>query len=130
ADLPWVCGGCSGEWGFSEGSQPMGIFRPVTLVVTDEVRIEPFGVHIWNDKSTSKEKAILNVTTEIKNYGTSNRNITMENTLFDKSGKKLVSVKIDIKNTSRETKQIAQTLPKFSNPKLWSPANPYLYELV
>jgi beta-galactosidase len=54
ADLPWVCGGCSGEWGFSEGSQPMGIFRPVTLVVTDEVRIEPFGVHIWNDKSTSK----------------------------------------------------------------------------
>ena len=71
ADLPWVCGGCSGEWGFSEGSQPMGIFRPVTLVVTDNVRIEPFGVHIWNDKATSKEKAVLNITTEIKNYGNS-----------------------------------------------------------
>ena len=129
ADLPWVCGGCSGEWGFSEGSQPMGIFRPVTLIVTDEVRIEPFGVHIWNDKATSKEKAILNITTEIKNYGTSNRSITIENTLFDKSGKKVVSVKTDIKNTSLETKQIAQTLPEFSNSKLWSPANPYLYEL-
>lgn len=130
ADLPWVCGGCSGEWGFSEGSQPMGIFRPVTLVVTDEVRIEPFGVHIWNDKSTSKEKAILNITTEIKNYGTSNRNVTIENTLFDKNGKKVVSVKSDVKNTSGETKQIAQTLPEIANPKLWSPTNPYLYELV
>ena len=130
ADLPWVCGGCSGEWGFSEGSQPMGIFRPVTLVVTDEVRIEPFGVHIWNDKATSKEKAILNVTTEIKNYGTSNRNLTIENTLFDKSGKKGVSVKTDVKNISGETKQIAQALPEIANPKLWSPANPYLYQLV
>ena len=55
ADLPWVCGGCSGEWGFSEGSQPMGIFRPVTLVITNDVRIEPFGIHIWNDKSVSKQ---------------------------------------------------------------------------
>ncbi len=25
-NLPWVCGGCSDERGFSEGSQPMGIF--------------------------------------------------------------------------------------------------------
>ena len=35
ADMPWVCGGCSSEWGFSEGSQPLGIFRPVVLEVTD-----------------------------------------------------------------------------------------------
>src|SRR4030095_7075375 len=44
-DLPWVCGGSSDERGFSEGSQPMGIFRPVHLIVTNDVRIEPFGVH-------------------------------------------------------------------------------------
>ncbi|RYF62781.1 MAG: glycoside hydrolase family 2, partial [Cytophagaceae bacterium] len=37
-DLPWVCGGCSDDRGFSEGSQPMGIFRPVHLLVTDQVR--------------------------------------------------------------------------------------------
>jgi len=49
-DLPWVCGGCSDERGFSEGSQPMGIFRPVHLIVTNETRIVPFGVHIWNDE--------------------------------------------------------------------------------
>ncbi|WP_291148265.1 malectin domain-containing carbohydrate-binding protein [Flavobacterium sp. UBA7680] len=130
ADLPWVCGGCSGEWGFSEGSQPMGIFRPVSLVITNDVRIEPFGVHIWNDKSVSKQKAILHTTTEIKNYGTSDRNLTIENILYDAVGKKVVETKSDIKNISGETKEIAQTLPEILNPKLWSPSNPYLYKLV
>ncbi len=130
ADLPWVCGGCSGEWGFSEGSQPMGIFRPVTLVVTNPVRIEPFGVHIWNDKATSKQKAILNLTTEIKNYGSANRNLTVENTLFDTNGKKVASIKSDIITVLGETKQIVQTLPEISKPNLWSPSNPYLYQLV
>jgi len=130
ADLPWVCGGCSGEWGFSEGSQPMGIFRPVSLVVTNDVRIEPFGVHIWNDKSVSKQKAILHTTTEIKNYGTATQNLTIENILYDASGKKTVSTKSDIKYASGETKEIAQTLPEILNPQLWSPSNPYLYKLV
>ncbi|MBE8726279.1 malectin domain-containing carbohydrate-binding protein [Flavobacterium hungaricum] len=130
ADLPWVCGGCSGEWGFSEGSQPMGIFRPVSLVVTKDVRIQPFGVHIWNDKSVSKQKAILHTATEIKNYGTLNRNLTIENILFDASGKKTVITKSDIKYVSGETKEITQTLPEIVNPKLWSPSNPYLYKLV
>jgi hypothetical protein len=34
----------------------MGIFRPVSLVITNDARIQPFGVHIWNDKSVSKQK--------------------------------------------------------------------------
>jgi hypothetical protein len=61
-DMPWVCGGCSSEWGFSEGSQPFGIFRPVTLEITDNIRIEPFGVHIWNT-----DTSYLHIETEIKN---------------------------------------------------------------
>ncbi|MET3026938.1 malectin domain-containing carbohydrate-binding protein [Flavobacterium sp. UW10123] len=130
ADLPWVCGGCSGEWGFSEGSQPMGIFRPVSLVITNNVRIQPFGVHIWNDKSVSKQKAILHTTTEIKNYSISQRNLTVENILLDASGKKVVITKSDNKINSGETKEIALTLPEIQNPKLWSPSNPYLYKLV
>jgi beta-galactosidase len=128
SDLPWVCGGCSGEWGFSEGSQPMGIFRPVTLVITDEVRIEPFGVHIWNDKSVSKEQAILHTTTEIRNYSASDRTITVVNTLFDKTGKEVASAKSSVL-LSKETKEIPQTLLAIKKPKLWSPGNPNLYQL-
>ena len=128
ADLPWVCGGCSGEWGFSEGSQPMGIFRPVTLVITNEVRIAPFGIHIWNDKTVSKEQAILHTTTEIQNYSLSNKKLTVINSLLDAKGKKVASVKNTIL-LSKETKEIQQTLPQIKKPKLWSPESPYLYTL-
>ena len=128
ADLPWVCGGCSGEWGFSEGSQPMGIFRPVSLVITNKVRIEPFGVHIWNDDTTSKAKALLHVSTELKNYGHSSKNITVVNALLDEDGNEVASVKNEVHNVS-SSKEIKQTLPEISNPRLWSPENPYLYQL-
>ncbi len=128
SDLPWVCGGCSGEWGFSEGSQPLGIFRPVALVITDEVRIAPFGVHIYNDKSTTKEKAVLHTTTEIQNWGKSNRTITILNSLLDQNGEEISSVKSSC-IISKERREIEQTLPEFSNPNLWSPENPYLYTL-
>lgn len=128
ADLPWVCGGCSGEWGFSEGSQPMGIFRPVTLVVTNEVKIAPFGVHIWNDKTVSKEQAILHTSTEIQNYSKTNRNITVISSLLDSNGKEVASTKNAVL-LFKETKEIKQSLPKIKNPKLWSPEHPYLYTL-
>lgn len=130
ADLPWVCGGCSGEWGFSEGSQPMGIFRPVTLVVTDAIRIEPFGVHIWNGKTTSKEKAILNISTEIKNYGENTKKLNIENVLLDATGKKVALSKTEASIEFGKTIEVKQVLPEIANPKLWSPTNPYLYELV
>jgi beta-galactosidase/beta-glucuronidase len=65
--LPWVCGGCSDERGFSEGSQPMGIFRPVQLVITGSMRIEPFGVHIWTDSVMDTRATRLHLETEIKN---------------------------------------------------------------
>ncbi len=128
ADLPWVCGGCSGEWGFSEGSQPLGIHRPVSLLITDKVRIEPFGVHIWNDASTSKQKALLHLTTEIKNYGQLPKNIKIVNTLYDDKGNNISEVETQIEDLL-SSKKISQTLPEIQNPKLWSPKHPYLYEL-
>lgn len=130
ADLPWVCGGCSGEWGFSEGSQPMGIFRPVTLVITNDVRVEPFGVHVWNDQSTSREKALLHTATTIKNYDNSDKNLTVETLVLDKNGIKVGAVHNSIQLSPGETKELAQLLPDILNPQLWSPTNPYLYQIV
>ena len=83
ADMPWVCGGCSSEWGFSEGSQPLGIFRPVVLEVTDEIRIEPFGVHIWNDEKAAN----VFVETEVKNYSKTTETVELVNKLSNADGK-------------------------------------------
>ena len=63
-DLPWVCGGCSAEWGFSEGSAPFGLFRNVSLEVTDMLRVEPFGVHAWANEALDT----VFVDTEVHNY--------------------------------------------------------------
>jgi beta-galactosidase len=128
-DLPWVCGGCSDERGFSEGSQPMGIFRPVHLIITDAVRVEPFGVHIWNDTTVSTKSAQLHFETEIKNYSNQSKNITLVSRLTDKQGKVIVQTSVSKRLTAGRTSVIGQQPAAINNPHLWSLEDPYLYTL-
>jgi hypothetical protein len=128
-DLPWVCGGCSDDRGFSEGSQPLGIFRPVHLITTSEVRVEPFGVHVWNDNKISGTSAVLHVETEVKNYASHAKKITVVNTLFDASNKAVDVLMQSVMLASGELKIISQQTEAIANPHLWSLDNPYLYRL-
>lgn len=131
ADLPWVCGGCSGEWGFSEGSQPLGIFRPVSLLVTNNVKVTPYGMHAWltNAYDENKTEAHLKIATEVKNYA---NEVTLQvvNRLIDKEGNTVSSVTSDFELAKTAQKEIVQELPKLVNPRLWSPDDPYLYTIV
>ncbi|WP_423128276.1 malectin domain-containing carbohydrate-binding protein [Gaoshiqia sp. Z1-71] len=126
-DLPWVCGGCSPEWGFSEGSQPLGIFRPVHLITTDPVRIEPFGVHIWNDENISEKEAALHLTTEVKNYRQREVSIRVVNSLKDNKGKVVTRDEEEIRLAAGQMDTIRQTFDPVKNPRLWSLEDPYLY---
>ena len=123
-DMPWVCGGCSSEWGFSEGSQPFGIFRPVVLEVTDKVRIEPFGVHIWNNATADS----IFVDTEVKNYGQEPATFSLTSKLCEASGKQVIRMTEDITLAAGETRTVRQAT-SISNPKLWTLEKPYLYRL-
>jgi hypothetical protein len=129
-DLPWVCGGCSEERGFSEGSQPMGIFRPVSLVITNAVRVAPFGVHVWADSTLSAQAAQLNVETEVKSYAGSTQTLTIFNQLLDRQGRVVAEIKNKQKLAAGATAQLRQQLPQLKQPHLWSLADPYLYRLV
>jgi beta-galactosidase len=60
-DLPWVSGDDSDVLGFAEGSQPLGIFRPVHVIQTAALRVEPFGVDVWCGATTSEQSADLHV---------------------------------------------------------------------
>ncbi len=124
ADMPWVCGGCSSEWGFSEGSQPLGIYRPVTLEVTDEVRVEPFGVHVWNsDKADS-----VYVETELKNYSSETAEFDLVNKFANADGRQIFRLTEMVTLNPGETKVISQS-SAIDDPHLWSPDDPYLYKL-
>ncbi|MFV0378134.1 MAG: malectin domain-containing carbohydrate-binding protein [Mangrovibacterium sp.] len=128
-DLPWVCGGCSAEWGFSEGSQPLGIFRPVHLVTTDKVRVEPFGVHIWNDNTISEQSADLKLRTELRNYGSKAKKLSLVSRLLTADGKPVKESVLKLTLQPNVTDTLAQELINIEKPILWSIENPYLYTL-
>lgn len=125
ADMPWVCGGCSSEWGFSEGSQPFGIYRPVVLEITDEIRIEPFGVHIWHDDNMK----VAYIDTEITNYSKEQQTVELVNKLNDADGRSVFRLPVQVSLAPGETKTVRQESP-VENPNLWSPEHPYLYQLA
>lgn len=129
-NLPWVCGGCSDERGFSEGSQPLGIFRPVSLIISNPVKIEPFGVHAWNDTTVRAEKSTINLQTEVKNYQKKPSKITIENLLIDRAGKIIKTVRTNISLNADEVQTVPQTFDKLKNVSLWTLENPYLYKIV
>lgn len=128
-DLPWVCGGCSPEWGFSEGSQPLGIFRPVRLIITNPVRVEPFGIHIWNDEKISEQSASLNLTTEVKNYSDLPAKIRLVNLLQDARGRTVQEAELEFELQAGKCDTIPQKIENIKNPHLWSLEDPYLYTL-
>ena len=124
-ESPWVCGGCSSEYGFSEGSQPFGIFRPVMLVETDEVRIEPFGVHIWANETCDS----IFIDTEIKNYSSNPCSLELVNKLAEKSGKAIFRLNKELLLAPGETRTVRQ-VTSVVNAHRWSFDDPYLYTLT
>ena len=124
ADMPWVCGGCSSEVGFSEGSQPLGIFRPVKLEITDEVRIEPFGVHIWNEA----DNRTLHIRTEVKNYGAERERVELVQNVMNANGNRVARLVEQVEVEAGETKLVEQHFV-VDQAELWSPERPYLYTL-
>ena len=122
---PWVCGGCSSEWGFSEGSQPFGIFRPVTLVETDNIRIEPFGVHIWNNAACDS----VFIETEVKNYTQQEQTIELVNKFTLASGKQVFRHAETLSIQADETRTIRHA-ERIENAHRWSLEEPYLYNLT
>lgn len=124
-ESPWVCGGCSSEWGFSEGSQPFGIFRPVSLIETDAVRIEPFGVHIWNNAACDS----VFIETEVKNYTEESQTIELVNKFTLASGKQVFRSVATMSLLPGETKTLRHA-ERIEDAHRWSIDDPYLYNLT
>ena len=124
-ESPWICGGCSSEYGFSEGSQPFGIFRPVSLIETDAVRIEPFGVHIWNNAACDS----IFIETEIKNYTSSPKTIELVNKFTFANGKTAFRLSEELRLEPGETRTIRQ-VSSIDNVHRWCLDDPYLYTLT
>lgn len=128
-DLPWVDGGGSAERGFSEGSQPMGIFRPVSLIVKNEINIAPFGVHYWNDETADKNAAKIQQTVEVVNASEKARQLTILTIMRDATGKQVHRTKDVHHIQAHATSEFTLSTISVTRPNLWDTENPYLYTM-
>lgn len=120
-DMPWVCGGCNPPMAELEGSAPFGLFRNVSIEVTDKVRIEPFGVHVWaNDVLDT-----LYVDTEVHNYANHAVDCMIQTVVEGRARRQSFSL------GARLTQVIRQQIPVASlGLKPWSPDYPQLYDIT
>jgi hypothetical protein len=126
-DLPWVCGGCEQAYGFSEGSQPLGIFRPVRLVVTAPVRIAPFGVHAWNHAPGADGRIDVETRSEVTNHDARAQNVHVTVSLLDARGSIVARSARTLALAPGATGTVALAFPVPSDVRLWSPERPYLH---
>lgn len=127
-DLPWVCGGCSSEWGFSEGSQPLGLFRAVELEEMHPVHFRPFGVHVWNNATCDT----LFLEAEVENMGEKNlRNLQLETAItpVNESKEKVVIHQTLFRIKKGQRTVVRQEIPIPADVIHWSPSKPFLYDV-
>lgn len=114
-DMPWHCGGCSGIG--SEGPEPFGLFRGVRFEVTDEIRIAPFGVHIWHDAAVSNVFVETEVTAGSR-AGVRRLRIVCPELGID------AAADLSVPASGAVTNRMTFALKDVTR---WSPANPRLY---
>ena len=111
-----------------------GLYRPVHLLVTDEVCFTPTdhaspGVAWLQTKVTSSE-AGLDITAQVSNSSRTNTPLALVASVFDAAGNLAASVTQDIRPAPRKTAPYFLHL-SIPNPHLWNGRkDPYLYKAV
>lgn len=104
-----------------------GIYRNVNLMVTNDVYVGLWGVHLTTPE-VSKEKATVNLAVTVMNNSKNDTEIKLETRLIGPDGKVSATIEGTDKISSNNRKDINQTV-KLENPKLWSPESPDLYSI-
>ena len=114
------------EGWFYEGA---GIYRDVWLEKSAEVSVAPFGTFVHADLQQPYSSATIHVETEVHNASLATRQCEVIQRLLDADGQevgKSASTSLPLK--AKQTSGIKQQMT-VSNPHLWSPTDPYLYQV-
>jgi beta-galactosidase len=118
-----------------------GIYRNVRLVTTGDIALDHWGTFVTTPAVTTEQATIRQVallknipwkqSRTVKNPDTDikkTKQVAIELTLYDRAGKQVGTVQT--KQLLRDSlTQIDQSF-NLAQPRLWSPADPYLYTLV
>jgi len=111
-----------------------GIYRNVNLIVVPAVHFSKNdhggpGVYLTTP-SVSKESATVLVRSLIDNLSSGNKKITVQTVLKDRSGKTLTAIVKVLDLPAGTQQEVTQQLKTIKSPKLWAPADPYLYRVI
>ncbi len=104
-----------------------GIFRPVRLIATSSLHIPPWGNWV-SSTLDSTGKAVLNVSTEIKNEGRKSRRYEIRYDIVGPRGKLVAEAQITSYIEGREADTTRQQFV-IEDPDLWSPGSPQMYRV-
>ena len=104
-----------------------GIYRHVWLDVKNKVHIPILGTHI-SFSNIDSTYAKMRTETEIKNTTDKSKKIIIETKIF-KNDQSLVSEVLNEILLKGNSSLTAKQSLDINNPQLWSPKNPYLYEI-
>jgi beta-galactosidase len=110
-----------------------GIYRDAWVIATDPLHFRDInnnaaGVFI-STPHASKEGATIAVRTTISNDGKQERSFNFVNTITDAQGKTVQTISRALTIAAGQQKNISLTGEAIKTPHLWSPADPYLYQI-
>ncbi|MEW6997829.1 glycoside hydrolase family 2 TIM barrel-domain containing protein [Colwelliaceae bacterium BS250] len=105
-----------------------GIYRDVYLSVTDPLHVAWNGTFVTTPK-VSKESANVNVQTTIENNSNSSKQFTLKTVIVDGENKQLAEMIVNKTIEAKQTINLEQLSDEISQPKLWSPDSPSLYQV-
>ena len=105
-----------------------GIYRHVRLVVTDDVRIAPWGVFV-STPEVSATQAVVRVQTTLTNASDTPREITLQTSLVAPDGKAVASMASSATVTNGCAETVTQQI-QIARPQLWNLDAPNLYRAV
>ncbi|MBB5648781.1 glycoside hydrolase family 2 protein [Pedobacter cryoconitis] len=111
-----------------------GIYRPVSLLVTNKVNITTTdyaapGIYI-SQKNVSAESAEVSVAVKVENIETSWQDISIKTELYDQAGKLVAAQTTPQKITTQGRQKFVQHF-QLQKPHLWNGLkNPYLYKVI
>lgn len=110
-----------------------GIYRDVWLIATDDVHLKVTdlaspGVRITTP-NVSEQSGTVKISGTVENTGATARKIEIVNSITDADGREITSVSSNLEIKPKSEAEFEQAAKPVSNPKLWSPDNPYLYQV-
>lgn len=102
-----------------------GIYRKVTLTVTDHIYIDHYGVFVSVEK-TDQKSAILSIQTSVRNRTGESAQIIIRNSVYNAEYELVATAEESVVVQGDEVVTGSQKI-KVNEPNLWSVNTPYLY---